>query len=64
MNEQTLDADVRSLLEERRGNWADIAKSAEVSHSWLSKFVRGKIPNPGYATLKRLHETLTEKAGA
>jgi len=31
---------------------------ADVSHSWVSQFVRGKIPNPGYATLKRIQAAL------
>lgn len=60
--EKTLDADVKALLESRRGDWQAIANKADVSHSWLSKFVNGHIPNPGYATLKRLHECLTADA--
>lgn len=50
-----LDAEVRQMLEARRGDWRQIAVDAEVSHSWISQFVRGLIPNPGFATLKRLH---------
>lgn len=53
-----LDTEVRAGLERRRGDWPRIAQSASVSHSWISQFVRGKIPNPGYATLKRLHSAL------
>lgn len=53
-----LDTEVRTLLEAKRGDWQDISKRAEVSYSWLSKFVNGHIPNPGYATLKRLHGVL------
>lgn len=56
-----LDTQVRTLLEQRRGDWLTLAKAAEVSHSWISKFVNGRIPNPGYATLVRLHECLTSK---
>jgi len=58
--EKTLDLEVKAILESRRGDWQAIAMKADVSHSWLSKFVNGHIPNPGYATLKRLHECLTE----
>lgn len=49
-----LDQDVRSRLLARRGEWPAIAALSGVSHSWISKFVRGQIPNPGYTTLTRL----------
>ncbi|WP_421885183.1 hypothetical protein [Methylibium sp.] len=55
-----LDEHVRAALTARKGDWPRIAERAEVSHSWLSKFVNGHISNPGYATLKRLHEFLAE----
>jgi transcriptional regulator with XRE-family HTH domain len=50
----SLDADVRAALQKRRGEWKLIAEQSKVSHSWISQFVRGKIDNPGYATLKSL----------
>lgn len=50
----TLDIKVRRELDLARGCWHEIAKSAGVSHSWISQFVRNKIPNPGHATLKAL----------
>jgi transcriptional regulator with XRE-family HTH domain len=53
-----LDVEIRASLERRRGDWQKIADRAAVSHSWISQFVRGKIPNPGYATLKRLQACL------
>lgn len=53
-----LDVEIRADLEKRRGDWPKIATDAQVSHSWISQFVRGKIPNPGYETLKRLRATL------
>lgn len=59
-----LDAEVKQLLEARRGDWPRVCDLAEVSHSWISKFVRGEIPNPGFATLKRLHAALTSTASA
>jgi transcriptional regulator with XRE-family HTH domain len=59
--EPELDTEVRAGLERHRGDWPRIAQSASVSHSWISQFVRGKIPNPGYATLKRLHSALDER---
>lgn len=53
-----LDAEVRRQLEQRRGIWPVIAIEAGISHSWISQFVRGRIPNPGYQTLKKLHSAL------
>lgn len=50
----SLDTDVRAALEARRGEWRLIAEQANVSHSWISQFVRGKIPNPGFETLRGL----------
>lgn len=49
-----LDQEIRNRLLARRGEWPVIAASSSVSHSWISKFVRGQIPNPGYTTLTRL----------
>lgn len=57
-----LDQEVRDLLEARRGEWPALAAKAEVSHSWISQFVRKKIPNPGYETLMRLREQLLASA--
>lgn len=57
-----LDTEVRAALERRRGDWKVIAERAKVSHSWISQFVRQKIPNPGYATLCRLHALLIADA--
>lgn len=54
-----LDTRLRAELDRRRGDWPKISKAADVSHSWVSQFVRGKIPNPGYATLKRLQAALS-----
>lgn len=62
--EINLDREVRALLECRRGDWQQIAHGAQVSHSWLSKFVNGHISNPGYATLKRLHDYMTKGVSA
>jgi transcriptional regulator with XRE-family HTH domain len=53
-----LDQDIRNRLLARRGEWPAIAASSGVSHSWISKFVRGQIPNPGYTTLTRLGANL------
>jgi transcriptional regulator with XRE-family HTH domain len=55
-----LDTEVRRQLEERRGGWPAIALEAGISHSWISQFVRHRIPNPGYATLVKLHDALAK----
>ncbi len=62
--ETELDTELRAELDRRRGDWPRISKAADVSHSWVSQFVRGKIPNPGYATLKRLQAALAKPAQA
>jgi transcriptional regulator with XRE-family HTH domain len=56
--EATLDIEVRRLLEARKGDWQSVAAKTDVSYSWLSKFFNGHIENPGYQTLKKLHEYL------
>lgn len=55
----SLDTEVRGLLIARRGGWKRIAERAGVSHSWISKFVNGRIANPGFATLRDLQADLT-----
>lgn len=45
----------------RRGDWAEIAAGSGVSYSWLSKFANGHIPNPGFATLCKLHDYLKQR---
>ena len=59
-----LDIEVRTELERRKGDWKRIAAAADVSHSWISQFVRNKIPNPGYATLRRLQAELVKGPAA
>ncbi len=56
-----LDSQLRAQLEKRRGDWPSIAQHSNVSYSWLSKFVNGHIQNPGYTTLKGLHEYLSKQ---
>lgn len=59
---KNLDEQVRAGLCSRRGDWLQIAQAADVSHSWISKFVNRRIPNPGYATLTKLHDQLQADA--
>lgn len=57
-----LDVEVREALERKRGVWKQVAADTGVSYSWISQFVRGKIPNPGYVTLIRLRDELAKPA--
>ena len=59
-----LDTEVRQALVRLKGQWPEIARECGVSHSWISQFVRDKIPNPGFATLKRLRTHLAASEGA
>jgi transcriptional regulator with XRE-family HTH domain len=59
---EALDIEVRLLLASRKGQWPLIAKQAGVSHSWVSKFVRGEIDNPRIRTLQRLDVFLRNDA--
>lgn len=49
---------IRVHLVSCKGDWLEIAKQAGVSHSWMSKFVNNRIPNPGLRTLERLADAL------
>lgn len=61
---KNFDTTIKAQLELRRGDWLEIATKAGVSHSWISKFVNGHIPNPGYATLVKLSAVLTRSRKA
>ena len=50
----SFDTTLKVALKARRGDWAEISSLSGVSHSWLSKFVNGHIPNPGLRTLEKL----------
>jgi len=56
----SIDAHIRSNLNLRRGRWAELARQSGVSYSWLSKFARGLIENPGLRTLERLSAAMDE----
>lgn len=47
-------AEVRALLDARRDEWERISEGSQVSLSWVQKFVRGGVANPGYLTLTDL----------
>lgn len=49
-----LDEEVRDALNRRKGNWERIKNETGISYSWLSKFARNEIKNPGIDYLTRL----------
>lgn len=57
-----LDMELRAKLADRKGDWPAIAKRAQLSYSWLCKFAVGRIPNPGYDSLKKLSAAIAERA--
>jgi hypothetical protein len=63
-NNPDLIAEVAALIEQRRGEWHQIASdpASGVSYSWLSKFARGLISNPGHVTLTQLRGFLVSRA--
>lgn len=52
------EGDIRAALEARRGDWNAIKDAAGVSHSWLSKFVNGRIPGPRTTTLRKVRDAI------
>ena len=56
--DKPLDDAVKEFLAANRGVWTAIADDAQVSHSWLSKFVNGHIPNPGLTTLRKVRDAI------
>lgn len=53
-----LDDAIRKRLAAAKGDWVEIALLAGVSHSWMSKFMNGRIHNPGIRTLEKLDAAL------
>lgn len=47
-----------ALLDRHRGRWPAACVACGVSHSWISKIVRGEITNPTIQPLQRLHDHL------
>ena len=45
-------------LDSHQGNWPEIAKTCDVSYSWLCKLAGGRIPDPSYYRVNRLADYL------
>jgi predicted transcriptional regulator len=57
----TIQFDINTLRERliaQRGRFPEIAKNAQVSHSWLSKFAAGKMRDPRIGSIERLVRAL------
>lgn len=52
------------LLSARKLSLKDIAKEADLDESWLAKFHRKAIPNPGVNLVQKLHDHLLNKQSA
>lgn len=46
------------LLGERKLSLKELAEDAELDESWLAKFHRRAIPNPGVNLVQKLHDYL------
>ena len=60
-NDFVCEREVHAALNAQRGKWPAVAKGSGISISWLSKYSRGEIPNPGYVTLQRLGDYLKKQ---
>jgi len=54
--------EVASKLNAHRGRWPELGRMANVSHSWICKIAKKKIPDPGYRRLSRLMTAMEEKS--
>ena len=45
-------------LRRRKREWAQIARTAQISRPWIYRFCDGKIKNPGVHTLERVEAAL------
>ncbi len=45
---------VRTELQRRKGDWPTLCKTAGLSYWWLTKFVQGRIREPGLSKIERL----------
>lgn len=53
-----LHQEVKKLLIANKKEWKRIQWQADVSDAWIQLVVNDKIPNPGYATLKKVYKSL------
>lgn len=49
---------IPALLLEKRGQWSAIARRAGVNFYTVQRIAKGKTPNPGYETLRKIANAL------
>lgn len=59
MNADMIISDLRERLQQRRGSYASVAKHADLSVSWISKFATGVKDDPKIKTLVALDNALS-----
>ena len=66
MANNSLLENTRDLLAQARGQYTQeqIAAGSDVTLTWLQKFVRGAIPDPGVERVPRVHDFLSERVAA
>ena len=53
-------AQTREMLAKCKGQWPEVAERSGMSHPWISKFMRGKIPNSGIMTLDAVDDVVRQ----
>ena len=63
MASNTLLGMTRDLLAQAKGQYTQeqIAAGSDVTLTWLQKFVRGAIPDPGVERVQRVHDFLSSR---
>ena len=54
---------VKEYLEDRRGDWPQIADEAGVTYTWMTKVVQGAIANPGVRDIQKILDYIVSKGG-
>ena len=49
-------------LLEKRGQWSEIARKAGVNFYTVQRIARGKTPNPGVETMRKIARALNQPA--
>ena len=64
MDAQNLLDSVLAGLQERKGQWPQLARAAEVDYSWLTKLAQGRIRDPGVHKIQRLADVMAASSAS